>query len=155
MSNGCEWALTGAHGCTMCGHLAKQTRENRLISAHDHISQFEKEFKKIDFKEYPLVNIFNNGSFLNDNEIAPHARTEILKMVNADPDIKMLVIESRPEFVTEDKIKGLRRLLPGKWVEVAIGLELKDDYYRILCLNKGFVRLETLIRRLKTENPAE
>lgn len=138
MSNGCEWALKNGNGCTMCGHLAKQTRCDIIIPAENHIHQFESVFKKVDFKKYPLLNLFNNGSFLNDNEIAPQARTEILKMINSNPDIKKLVIESRPEFVTEDKISEIKHLLPGKCVEVAIGLELKDDRYRLFCLNKGF-----------------
>jgi radical SAM enzyme (TIGR01210 family) len=138
MSNGCEWALSDAHGCTMCGHLAKQTRKNKLISANDHISQFEREFKRIDFKKYPLLNIFNNGSFLNENEIAPHARWEILKIINHNPDIKMLVVESRPEYVNESSVKEIKKLLSNKYVEIAMGLELKDDIYRSICFNKGF-----------------
>jgi radical SAM enzyme (TIGR01210 family) len=138
MSNGCEWALQSGHGCTMCGHLAKQARINEPISPLHHIQQFEKEFRKIDFKTYPLLNIFNNGSFLNDNEIHPSARTEILKTINAQPDIKMLVIESRPEYATEEKVKEVKRLVKEKFVEIAIGLELKDDVYRAICFNKGF-----------------
>lgn len=138
MSTGCEWALSDAHGCTMCGHLAKQTRKNKHISAHDHIAQFEREFKRIDYKEYPLLNLFNNGSFLNENEIAARARSEILTMINHNPDIKMVVLESRPEYVTEDKVKEIKKLLSNKHVEIAIGLELKDDIYRSVCFNKGF-----------------
>ena len=44
MSNGCEWALKSAHGCTMCGHLAKQIRGNKSIPSQHYVSQFEKIF---------------------------------------------------------------------------------------------------------------
>jgi radical SAM enzyme (TIGR01210 family) len=50
----------------------------------------------------------------------------------------MLVLETRPEFVTEDKIKEIKRLVPGKHVEIAMGLEIKEDFFRRICVNKGF-----------------
>jgi radical SAM enzyme (TIGR01210 family) len=122
----------------MCGHLARQTRQETRLSADDHVRQFQAEFKRLDFRQYPLLNLFNNGSFLNDNEIAPAARRRILQQINANPHIRMVVLESRPEFVSAGKIAEIRQLLPDKQVEIALGLELKNDLYRSLCLNKGF-----------------
>jgi radical SAM enzyme (TIGR01210 family) len=138
MSNGCEWALKSAHGCVMCGHLAKQIRQNKAISVDDYLKQFDEEFEKIDFKSYPILNLYNNGSFINDNEIPPEARKGILKKINNNPDIKMLVLETRPEFVTREKISEIKRLIPDKHVELGVGLEIKDDFYRGICINKGF-----------------
>ncbi len=138
MSNGCEWALKNSNGCTMCGHLAKQRRRDDLIKAEDFILQFQKEFESIDFKQFPLLNVYNNGSFLNDNEIPTKARRYILKKINANPNIKLLVLETRPEFVTEEKVLEIKRLVPDKRVELAIGLEIKDNLQRAICINKGF-----------------
>jgi hypothetical protein len=138
LSNGCEWALNSAHGCTMCGHLVKQRRKNDHIPAADFIHQFEDEFAQIDFKKNPLLNLYNNGSFFNERELPPQARMEILKRIDSNPDIKMLVVETRPEFVTAEKLKEMRMLVRGKHIEVAVGLELKNDFFRRLCLNKGF-----------------
>jgi radical SAM enzyme (TIGR01210 family) len=138
LSNGCEWALKNAHGCIMCGHIARQARRKEMISTEDYLSQFEDQFEKIDFRKYPLLNLFNNGSFLNDNEIPADARREMLMRINAKRDIKMLVLETRPEFVSASKIKEIKRLVPDKHVEIAMGLEIKDDLYRTVCINKGF-----------------
>lgn len=138
MSNGCEWALKNAHGCLMCGHLAKQTRTNKVIPVEDYLKQFGEEFELIDFRKYPILNLYNNGSFINDNEIPAEARRGMLKMINQNPHIKMLVIESRPEFVTEEKMKEIKELIPDKHVEIGVGLEIKDDFYRGICINKGF-----------------
>ncbi len=138
MSNGCEWALKSAHGCMMCGHLAKQTRTDKTISVDDYLKQFKREFDKIDFKKFPILNLYNNGSFLNDNEIPAEARKGLLKMINNNPDIKMLVLETRPEFVTDDKVREIKNLIPNKHVELGVGLEIKDDFYRGICINKGF-----------------
>jgi radical SAM enzyme (TIGR01210 family) len=138
MSNGCEWARKGAHGCMMCGHLARQTMIDKTILSDDYLKQFNDEFEKIDFKKYPILNLYNNGSFINDNEIPPEARRGILRKINSNPDIKMLVLETRPEFVTEEKIVEIKRLAPNKHVELGVGLEIKNDYYRGICINKGF-----------------
>ncbi len=138
MSNGCEWAIKSAHGCLMCGHLAKQTRMDKTISAHDYLKQFEEEFELIDFEKYPILNLYNNGSFINDNEIPADARKGMLKKINGNPHIKMLVIESRPEFITEEKVREIKELIPDKHVEIGVGLEIKDDFYRGICINKGF-----------------
>jgi radical SAM enzyme (TIGR01210 family) len=138
MSNGCEWALKSAHGCVMCGHLAKQARRDIAIPVDDYLKQFGEEFEKIDFKRYPILNLYNNGSFINDNEIPPEARRGILKKINKNPYIKMLVLETRPEFVTREKISEIKRLIPDKHVELGVGLEIKDDFYRGICINKGF-----------------
>jgi len=138
MSNGCEWALKKSHGCTMCGHFAKQIGREAPLSNEEYIRQFEEEFEKIDFESSPLLNLYNNGSFLNDDEIPPQARRAILKKINANPSIKMLVLETRPEFVTEEKVKEISSLIPDKHVGISIGLEIKDDFYRTICINKGF-----------------
>ena len=138
MSSGCEWALKNAEGCTMCGHLARQARIDKTISVDDFLQQFEKAFQKIDFKKYPLLNLYNNGSFLNDNEIPAEARREMLKKINTNPNIKMLVLETRPEFVTEENVEEIKSLIPNKHIELSVGLEIKNDFYRTICINKGF-----------------
>jgi hypothetical protein len=138
LTNGCEWALKDGNGCTMCGHLAKQLRSDEDISDEAYLHQFNEEFNKIDFREAPLLNLYNNGSFLNDIEISPGARIGILKKIGQEKNIKMLVLETRPEFVTEDKIKEVKKWVPDKHVEMAMGLEIKNDVYRTICINKGF-----------------
>ncbi len=138
LSNGCEWALKSGNGCTVCGHLAKQTGSDISISADDYLCQFKSEFAKIDFQKTPILNLYNNGSFFNDNEIPAIARREMFNEIGRNPYIKMLVIETRPEFITEQSVDELKQLIPDKHVEIAIGLEVYDDTLRKICINKGF-----------------
>ncbi|MCC6535848.1 MAG: archaeosine biosynthesis radical SAM protein RaSEA [Burkholderiales bacterium] len=137
LSQGCDWALKKAHGCTMCGHLAKQTRR-LAIPAGDHQRQFQSVFDTTDWSRYPILNLYNNGSFLNDAEVSAAERRAIVQAIGANPHIRMVVFETRPEFVREDRVRELRDLLPGKHVEIAIGLETIDDHRRAVCINKGF-----------------
>ena len=137
-TNGCEWAVQQGHGCTMCGHIAKQQFRNRTLSNDTVIEQFTNCLEQINFEDIPVLNLYNNGSFLNENEISAYARNEILNKIKAIDEIKYVVIESRPEFITENKILEIKNILGNKHVEIALGLELKNDLYRIFCLNKGF-----------------
>ena len=138
LSNGCEWALKSAYGCTMCGHIAKQARSERPISADDFTVQFQTAFSTLDFKGIPILNIFNNGSFLNENELPRDARRNILRLINGNKEIKRLLIESRPEFITESIVRDTKSLIPDTELEIAIGLETADDFRRIISVNKGF-----------------
>ena len=137
-SNGCEWALRSGHGCTMCGHLAKQTRSLTPLSADDLIGQFMGEFERIDFDDVPILNVYNNGSFFNENELPERARIRILKEISRVKALRMLIVESRPEFITEERMEQTKALLPDVRVEVAMGIETMDDLKRMLSVNKGF-----------------
>jgi radical SAM enzyme (TIGR01210 family) len=137
LSQGCDWALRNAHGCTMCGHLARQTRQ-LAMPAGSQERQFFSVFDATDWSRFPILNLYNNGSFLNDGEVPAQERRSILRAIGANPHIRMVVLESRPEFVREENVRELAELLPGKHVELAIGLETEDDERRAVCINKGF-----------------
>lgn len=138
-SRGCAWALKKAHGCTMCGHLAKQTRR-LAIPEGGHVRQFLSAFDRVDWSRHPILNLYNNGSFLNDGELPADERQTILRAIGANPHIRMVVLESRPEYVRERSVLELKDCLPGKHVEVAMGLETFDDRRRAVSINKGFTR---------------
>jgi radical SAM enzyme (TIGR01210 family) len=138
LTNGCEWALKSGHGCTMCGHIAKQTRTDQPISAADFVEQFQAALGTIDSDGIPVLNIYNNGSFFNDNEIPSEARRAILSMINRTTSIQKLLVECRPEFITEAVLYEAKELMPDKEFEIAIGLETADDVHRMIAVNKGF-----------------
>jgi radical SAM enzyme (TIGR01210 family) len=142
LSNGCEWALRSANGCTMCGHIAKQARTDRPFPPDYFVEQFVRAHASLDFSDVPVLNIYNNGSFFNDNEIPAEARRTILATVSRNPAVKKLLVECRPEFVSEAAIAKAKAILRGKELEVAIGLETEDDYRRTVCINKGFTLAE-------------
>ncbi len=120
----------------MCGHLAEQTEEN--LNFDNYIEQFQMEFNQIDFRKAPILNIYNNGSFIIDQELPEDVRNKILEAVYDKPDLQMLVVETRPEFVTTEKLVAIRDQTKSKHVEVAMGLEIKNNFYRKLLINKGF-----------------
>lgn len=78
------------------------------------------------------IKVFGSGSFLDDKQIPPEARAYFIEKC-IRKGIRKLTIESRPEFITPEKLKEFS----GLDLEVSIGLEVADD--RILDkINKGF-----------------
>ena len=83
------------------------------------------------------LTIYNGGSFLNNDEIPLEVQLEICEDVSSTSSIKVLFVESRPEFVTEEKVSLLVSKLGEKKLKVGLGLECVSDDIREKCVNKG------------------
>jgi len=137
--SGCTWAKNSA-GCHMCGFKVKidQVNRGKPASVNKLMTIFQLG-KSLTRRSSPYsLSIYNGGSFFNEEEIPFEVQEKICKEVKRSFSIKQLIVESRPEFITEDKIKLLTSLLKRKKLKVAIGLEAVSDYVRIVCINKGF-----------------
>lgn len=138
---GCAWARRSG-GCYMCGFKAKIEQVQRgKPSSHKRLMKIFRLGRLVVANNSPgNLTIYNAGSFLNEEEIPLETQLEICRQVSKHPTIERLVIESRPEFVTADKIKHLVSILGKKTLEVGIGLECASDEIRARCIHKGFLR---------------
>lgn len=151
---GCVHALSESGGCTMCSYIADSPLES--VSSNELIEIFENLMERGEIRPKTVIKIFVSGSFLNEAELPKDARDEILKKLNKEENIEEVVVESRPEFVTEDVIKECCSLLPDKIFEVSIGLESSSDYIKKYKINKGFLnedfeRAINVVKSLKRE----
>ena len=89
-----------------------------------------------------ILTIYNGGSFLNDDEIPLQAQLKICEAVSRDKTIEKLFVESRPEFITSQKIAMLSEILRNKRLRIGIGLECQNDFIRTHCIHKGFLRTD-------------
>lgn len=126
---GCRW-----NNCTMCGYVYDSAR---IPPSHDELmKQFEYAISRCGDEEF-IVKIFTSGSFLDDGEINPATRKEMLSRLGADARVKKVIAETRPEYVTAEKVAESVAALRKRF-EVAIGLETSNDMIRHDCINKGF-----------------
>ena len=132
-SGGCGW-----NRCLMCGyrHFRYNLDEASLA---DHIrSQLRWVADEFRGREYRVVKIFTSGSLLDPCEVPGGVRREILASFRG----KAVIVETRPEFVTEDAVRECMEDLDtgdGRVsFSVAIGLETSSDVIREKCMNKGF-----------------
>ncbi len=132
-------------GCYMCGYNAGNTfcikpTEKQLIS------QFENALKEAENKstnKFDVIEFVNDGSFLNDEEVPVDVRIGIFKQIAEKLNIKRVLIESRPEYISEEKIIQLINILrENQKLEIGIGIESIDKFVSNFCINKGFGRNE-------------
>ncbi len=124
-TRGCRWAYHS--GCSMCGYF---NDTNPRIGEEELRNQIKIAREKYGGEE--LVKVFTSGSFLDDWEVP----SEIQSMLYEEfADAERIVVESRPEYVTTEKVKELIRY--GN-IMVALGLESANDTTLKYRINKGF-----------------
>ena len=141
-TKGCSWALGENGGCTMCGYI--QDAKCEIVNQRQIMNQFDFAINNkikdisIDHDNY-VMKIFNSGSFFDDTEISNKTRNYIYEKIAKIDNVKEFIIESRPEYLNNEKIAELRENLKEKYIEIAIGLETVTDYIRTNYINKGML----------------
>jgi radical SAM enzyme (TIGR01210 family) len=149
-SPGCAWARSESGGCTMCGYI--NDRAPPEITAENLWNQFtnalERQKEILENSANRIVyKMFTSGSFLDPKEIPESVQLEILTRLSQYPTIKEIVVESRPEYITEAILSKYKTLLAQKYFEVGVGVESSDDTIRRDIINKGFTWQNILIAR--------
>jgi len=131
-TKGCSWARGEKGGCAMCGYVYSGSNK----SDEELMGDFKQGLKKLEKIEY--LKLFNSGSFFDGSEVSKKLLEDIIKEVNK-LSVSRFQVESRPEFITEERVKALLNILDPKIeLEIGIGLETSNDYIRKNCINKGF-----------------
>jgi hypothetical protein len=148
---GCSWALSDSGGCSMCGYIedaymGKVSTENILNQFDYAVSKKIEEIRE-DTSSY-VLKIFNSGSFFDEREIPKEAAQKIYEKINEIPNIKEVIVESRPEFIKKKRIETLKEYLNEKYVEIGIGIESVNNHIRNVYLNKG-IKYKTFLNAVK------
>ena len=140
---GCGWYKKSG-GCSICGFNSELEKVNRIKKINNEdLMMLYKIAERATFAMSPFrLTIFNGGSFLNDDEIPLEVQLDIADNFKRHFSFQVMEIESRPEYVKENKIAELVDRAKPKTVQVNIGLECVDDYIRINYINKGFLKEE-------------
>ncbi|CAM3616554.1 hypothetical protein VA7868_02976 [Vibrio aerogenes CECT 7868] len=88
-------------------------------------------------KQVDRLAIFNGGSFFPKAEIPDDFQQYVCRQVARRSDIRQLLVECYPRFITRHKLLQTLDWLAGKQLVVAVGLESRDDRVRNQLLNKG------------------
>jgi len=144
---GCTYDRKPGRGCSYCGfrHL---TTNGTKVSADDYVRQIKGALAA---HERGLLNIreldlFNSGNFLNDAEVPGDARLAILNACASCASVRLLMVESRPEFIWPESLAPMCEVIHSRRsdlaFEVGIGLDAYDDSIREGHLGKGFSRAD-------------
>ncbi|MBU2406590.1 MAG: hypothetical protein KKA26_01250, partial [Nanoarchaeota archaeon] len=131
---GCSYARSKFGGCTMCNY------GGAIVKLSDEIllRKFVETLEDPVIKAFPNLNYGGQGSFFDDSEHSPNLRKRMLEEVAKREWVKRFACESRPEFITEDKIKQMRDILDDKKIEIGLGLESTTCIVREGIINKNF-----------------
>jgi radical SAM enzyme (TIGR01210 family) len=144
-------------GCTNCGF-------DHLTSVEDHVTteQYRAQLEAAlraqgdALETIAQLDLYNSGSFFEDSEVSPLARTALLALAcERMPSLKRIVVESRPELISEERLDDCLSVLgPSVQLEVAIGLESIDETIREQKIKKGFslAAFERACRRLASRS---
>jgi radical SAM enzyme (TIGR01210 family) len=130
-TKGCFWDRCG--GCTMCGYNKKVMSDLPGLDAQFNVISREYHGEKI-------VKIYTSGSFFDPDEIPVETSKKVLTHFRP---AKKIVVETRPEFVSEARIADISRVVPQ--LEVAFGLESSSEETLSMCINKG-MKVEDYVR---------
>jgi len=134
---GCTYARRPEGGCTMCG-FGSMTFGAGAWTPADLIAQAESVLSLPGaLNGVGEVDLYNSGSFFADAEMPPEVRSHVLGILGK-ARVARILVESRPEFITAERIDVSRRLLPDTILEVGVGLESSNDTIRETYIKKGF-----------------
>ncbi|TAJ44665.1 archaeosine biosynthesis radical SAM protein RaSEA [Methanofollis fontis] len=128
-SGGCSYRQ-----CLMCGYRFEghfgASPEEVLRSLRGQLAWIRERY---DLPAIGMIKIFTSGSFMDPAEVPPAFREEVARAFAG----KVVVIETRPEYVDAEALESMRREI-GTPLHVAMGLETTDDAIREKSIRKGF-----------------
>jgi radical SAM enzyme (TIGR01210 family) len=140
---GCAYDLRAGGGCTYCG-FRRLTTHGAPVTAMEYITQFDSALRGRDLERDSVrqIDLFNSGNFLNDGEVPAEGRIEILRRCAAQAALRLVVAESRPEYITVSRLEAMQNPIRrhGKLaLEIAIGFDAFDPA-RAQAIRKGITR---------------
>lgn len=133
-TNGCSYAKeTG--GCYHCSLISNAIKS---VEAHNLKMQFDNAITANIGSNYKHLDLLVLGSFFDDKEIPNDVLEYIFTRIAKGKNIESVLIETRPEYITSEKIRKSKELLGEVKLEIAIGIESTNDYIRETILNKGY-----------------
>ncbi len=147
---GCAYARTTG-GCTNCG-FPQAFGTGKPVSEEDYLAQVKVALTRIpQHIEAPVeVDLYNSGSYFNPEEVPELAQSAMLALTAARPDVTSLLVETRPEYLTDARLERAVAACHGKPLEVGIGLESANPDILSHRIHKGYTweRFATAARLL-------
>ena len=134
-TRGCSYARSSWMGCAVCGHNASSLWKAG-ISDSEVLDEFEKSITALGAKQPSELCLYTSGSFLDSTELPEAVRSQIISRVAKLGWVKSIVVESMPQFVQYDALKGINGALQGKQLTISMGLDSSNDLVRSVCFQR-------------------
>lgn len=101
-----------------------------------------------ELSSFQQLSIGNEGSILDRERFPKEAIVYLLEQAQAISSLKVLSLETRPEYILPATMEEIFHLTHADIVDVTIGFETQDDYLREVILNKT-IRRKTFESKIK------
>ena len=136
----CRWAVHS--GCSMCGFFHGATY--KPATDKELVEQTLATISRLDPKLYPVIVFTSNGSFFDPLEVSDYIRPVLIGKL-FESGYKFIVTETRPDFLTKDRLEKIAILLHEKRsivdqkipFSISFGLESVNELILNFCINKG------------------
>jgi hypothetical protein len=153
----CAWHSSPSRGCSVCGFNSKYGEKAKLTRRGKPWPDFAMKAlinlnkKLVSYRTPEVLSVFHGGSFFNADEVPIAIQRKVVSLYFNSPNFKKLFLESRPEFLTAERLALLAEHKIGKKksIQVGIGLESSNDYVRNGIINKG-MSLDSFLKAVKT-----
>lgn len=138
----CEFKrLTKGIGCSHCA-LSMGDKDLEQVEPGDQILAVERAITGITATlgyTPSIIEILPDGNFLHEKEVSPETQEGVFRLLSANTSIFQIAIESRPEYISAEKIRALLKFIRDDQVlEIYIGLESVDPFVLNKIIKKGF-----------------
>lgn len=136
-TRGCTWDYK--QSCTMCGYFV-DTVPKRFTS-EQLIHQWERAAAQ--YQGEDGLKIYTGGNFPDPTEVFPAVQDAILEGAGR-LGFKKVTVETRPEYVTHERMQHFADLLArsGARLEIAVGLESSNQVVCDQAIGKGYALKE-------------
>jgi len=133
-SAGCTWSK-----CRMCSYRHERYGEQSCDALLAHLrAQLAWVLAEYNVADFRMVKIFTSGSFFDPAEVPQEFLSDVATVFRG----KLIVAETRPEFIREETLRPfIETIDDGSWkmpLYCAVGLETSSDEIRKKCIRKGF-----------------
>lgn len=134
-SSGCVYASRG--GCTMCAY-PKQKPRLEPLDLNTFIVQLNSALQNVPAEALVEVRLFTGGSAFDFGEISSENISRICSVLLSDHRIVKLRVETLLTFLNHENLSLWTNLLQPIRLEIAIGIESCNRFFRKFCINKPF-----------------
>ena len=86
-----------------------------------------------------VVRLFHAGNFIIEEEVPLETQKAMIRFICQHPEVRQIEIESKPEYVTPQRLDLLCELIPPQvTLQVNMGVEIYDPEIRLGVLHKGY-----------------
>lgn len=134
-TGGCSKAFRQRNKCNHCGIVRSYYTSAR--STEQILDSFRQSFLDIDLKKLTHLGVYCLGSFFDDEEVSSETRQQIYEYITRNASHVRIVFESHPRYITVDRIRHMREVLPYQDIKVGLGFDAMSSFVRNVILNKN------------------